>query len=67
VYFTRAASSLGSAYALSGRTQEAVPLLERADSHADSVGFGYGHAVVLTALAEARLLAGDIQQAGRYD
>ena len=61
VYFSRAASSLGSAYALSGRIQEAIPLLERADSHADS----YGHAVILTALAEARLLAGDIQQAGR--
>jgi tetratricopeptide (TPR) repeat protein len=61
VYFYRAASSLGSAYALSGRIQEAIPLLERADSHADA----YGHAVILTALAEARLLAGDIQQAGR--
>jgi DNA-binding SARP family transcriptional activator len=48
VYFSRTASSLGLAYALSGRLREAVPLLERADRHAESLGFAYGHSQVLT-------------------
>jgi DNA-binding SARP family transcriptional activator/tetratricopeptide (TPR) repeat protein len=64
VYFSRTASSLGSAYALSGRLPEALPLLERANRHAEALGFVYGHALVLATLAEARLLAGDVQQAG---
>jgi tetratricopeptide (TPR) repeat protein len=65
VYFSRTASSLGSAYALSGRLPEALPLLERANRHAESLGFAYGHALVLTALAEARLLTGCVEDAGR--
>ena len=63
VYFSRTAASLGGAYALSGRLDEAVSLLERADRHADSIGFAYGHALVVTTLAEATLLAGDVETA----
>ncbi len=65
VYFSRTATSLGGAYALSGRLAEAVPLLERADRHAESLGFAYDHAVVIATLAEARLLMGDVESASR--
>ena len=64
VYFSRTAASLGGAYALSGRLEEAVSLLARADGHAESIGFAYGHALVVTILAEATLLAGDVETAG---
>jgi predicted negative regulator of RcsB-dependent stress response len=63
VYFSRTAASLGGAYALSGRLEEAVSLLERADRHAESIGFAYGHAVVVTILAEATLQAGRVENA----
>jgi tetratricopeptide (TPR) repeat protein len=63
VYFSRTAASLGGAYAWSGRLEEAVPLLERADRHAESIGFAYGHALVITTLAEATLLRGDVENA----
>jgi tetratricopeptide (TPR) repeat protein len=63
VYFSRTAASLGGAYALSGRLDEGLRLLERADRHAQSIGFAYGHALVVVTLAEARLLAGDIENA----
>jgi DNA-binding SARP family transcriptional activator len=60
VYFSRTAASLGGAYALSGRVDEAVALLQRADRHAESLGFAYGHALVIATLAEALGLAGDV-------
>ena len=63
VYFSRTAASLGGAYALAGRLPEAVSLLERADRHGESIAFAYGHALVITTLAEARLLAGDVARA----
>jgi tetratricopeptide (TPR) repeat protein len=65
VYFSRTASSLGLAYAMSGRVAEGVALLERAAAHARAIGFAYGHALVVGMLGEARLLAGDVDEAGR--
>ncbi|HKB25637.1 MAG TPA: AAA family ATPase, partial [Methylomirabilota bacterium] len=65
VYFSRTAASLGGAYALLGRLDEAIPLLARADRHAGSIGFAYGHALVIATLAEAQLLAGDVENAAR--
>src|SRR5262249_1180404 len=61
VYFSRTASSLGLAYALSGRLDEGIALLERSARHAESLGFAYSHALVMTTLAEARLLARRVQ------
>jgi tetratricopeptide (TPR) repeat protein len=65
VYFSRTAASLGGAYALAGRFDEAVSVLERADRHAESLEFAYGHALVIATLAEAKLLAGDRDHAVR--
>jgi ATP/maltotriose-dependent transcriptional regulator MalT len=65
VYFSRTAASLGGAYALAGRLDEAVAILDRADRHAASIGFAYGHALVVATLAEAKLLAGDVDDAAR--
>jgi DNA-binding SARP family transcriptional activator len=65
VYFSRTAASLGGAYALAGRLDEAVAILDRADRHAGSIGFAYGHALVVATLAEAKLLAGDVDDAAR--
>jgi DNA-binding SARP family transcriptional activator len=63
VYFSRAAATLGGAYALSGRLDEALSLLDRADRHAETIRFAYGHALVVATLAEAKLLAGDVSGA----
>ena len=65
VYFSRTASSLGLAYALSGRVAEGVALVARAAAHASAIGFAYGHALVVGMLGEALLLAGDVGEAGR--
>jgi DNA-binding SARP family transcriptional activator len=65
VYFSRTASSLGLAYAMSGRLAEGVALVERAAAHAAAIGFAYGHALVVGMLGDALLLAGDVDQAGR--
>jgi DNA-binding SARP family transcriptional activator len=65
VYFSRTAASLGGAYALAGRLDEALEILDRADRHAGSIGFAYGHALVVATLAEAKLLMGDAEDAAR--
>jgi len=65
VYFSRTATSLGGAYALAGRLEEAVAMLERADRHAGSIGFAYGHALVVATLGEAKLLGGHVDAAAR--
>ncbi len=65
VYFSRTATSLGGAYALAGRLEEAVAMLERADRHAGSIGFAYGHALVVATLGEAQLLTGRVDDAAR--
>jgi tetratricopeptide (TPR) repeat protein len=52
-------SGLGHAYALSGRLDEALPLLEEAVRSEGSISaMGLGHAVRISRLAEAYLLAG---------
>ena len=65
VYFSRTATSLGGAYALAGRLEEAVAMLERADRHAGSIGFAYGHALIVATLGEAKLLGGHVDAAAR--
>jgi tetratricopeptide (TPR) repeat protein len=59
VYFSRTASSLGEAYARSGRTKEGLALLDRAASHAEAIGFAYSHALVVGTLGDALLVAGE--------
>ena len=59
----RTAASLGGVYALSGRPDEAVSLLERAIVHAESIGFMYGHSLVVATLAEAHLRASQLDEA----
>ncbi len=63
VYFSRTASSLGEAYARSGRVEDGVALLERAAGHAETLGFIYSQALILGMLGEGRLLAGDVDGA----
>ena len=65
VYFSRTASSLGLAYAMSGRLPEGVALVERAAAHAAMIGFAYGQALFVGMLGEAQLLTGDAGEAGR--
>jgi class 3 adenylate cyclase/tetratricopeptide (TPR) repeat protein len=55
-------SFLGYAYALAGRLAEAVPLLEGAQANPATTGRA-NHPLLLAYLAEARLLAGDPDQA----
>ena len=50
-------------YALSGRPDEAVSLLERAIVHAESIGFMYGHSLVVATHAEAHLRASQLDEA----
>jgi tetratricopeptide (TPR) repeat protein len=63
IYFSRVASSLGAALAGSGRAQEGLELLKRADARALEIGFTFGHALVLAQLTEAFLGLGDLDQA----
>ena len=58
IYFSRVASSLGSAYAGVGRIDEGLALLQEADSQARKIGFTFGHALVLAQLGGVFLLAG---------
>ena len=62
---TRTASSLGHAYALSGRVSEGLPLLRRAVEEAEKMHVGYSHALWLTWLAEGHLVAGETGKARR--
>ncbi|HEX9819522.1 MAG TPA: BTAD domain-containing putative transcriptional regulator [Methylomirabilota bacterium] len=65
VYFSRTASSLGEAYARSGRLAEGLALLQGAANHGEAIGFAYSHALVLGILGSVHLLAGDVEAAGR--
>ena len=58
IYFSRVASSLGSAYAGVGRIDEGLALLREADVQAQKIGFTFGHSLVLTQLGAVFLLAG---------
>jgi tetratricopeptide (TPR) repeat protein len=56
-------SVLGAAYALSGRIAEALPLLEQAVEHANTMHLIANQALWLTQLSEAYLLAGRLDDA----
>jgi class 3 adenylate cyclase/tetratricopeptide (TPR) repeat protein len=57
-------SGLGYAYALAGRVDEALPLLEEAVERGHSIdALGIGHAVRLSRLGEAYVLAGRLDEA----
>jgi tetratricopeptide (TPR) repeat protein len=58
VYLPRVASSLGTAYAASGNVDKGLNLLCQADDQSSSTGFQFGHALVLSQLAEVLLMAG---------
>jgi class 3 adenylate cyclase/tetratricopeptide (TPR) repeat protein len=58
VYFTRLAASLGMAHAASGDIDKGLKLLRQADDQANSIGFQFGQALVLSQLAEVLLRAG---------
>jgi class 3 adenylate cyclase/tetratricopeptide (TPR) repeat protein len=60
-----AASLLGSAYALSGRFAEALPLLEEAVQRATSMSLRMTQGLLVTRLAEGYLLAGKREEAQR--
>jgi tetratricopeptide (TPR) repeat protein len=57
------AANLGSAYALSGRVAEALPLLEQAVAHAASMGHMGQQAYRLVRLSEGYLLVGRLEDA----
>lgn len=63
VYFPRVASSLGTAYAASGEIDKGLDFLRRANDQLSSSGFQFGHALVLSQLAEALLMAGKATEA----
>jgi class 3 adenylate cyclase/tetratricopeptide (TPR) repeat protein len=63
VWFPRVASTLGSAYALSGRAAEALALLEQAAERPPSIGRMGGHAL---RVAEGYLWAGRGEDAIRF-
>jgi tetratricopeptide (TPR) repeat protein len=65
IYVSRIASTLGSAHLLSGRTAEALPLLEHAAEHGRSIGFMHGHSLVLALLAQGYLQGGRLDEAAR--
>jgi tetratricopeptide (TPR) repeat protein len=58
-----AASTLGVAYALAGRTAEAIPLLEQAVEQALEIGYVREYALQVGWLSEAYLLAGRLDKA----
>jgi tetratricopeptide (TPR) repeat protein len=59
------AAVLGAAYALAGRSVEALPLLEQAVEQSTSRGYLHYYALGLTHLGEAYLLAGRMAEATR--
>ncbi|HYN19944.1 MAG TPA: tetratricopeptide repeat protein, partial [Thermoanaerobaculia bacterium] len=62
-WFPAIASSLGSAYAHSGRVAEALPLLEKAVEQADDMKLLGRQSLRIAQLAEAYLLAGRMDEA----
>ena len=63
IYFSRIASSLGTAYAGTGRIDEGLAMLQEADKQAQAIGLVFGHALVLAQLGGAFLLASDSDRA----
>jgi class 3 adenylate cyclase/tetratricopeptide (TPR) repeat protein len=62
--FPFAAAPLGASYALAGRAAEAVPLLEEAARQAAAMTLRAHHALRLTWLGEALVVAGQLERAG---
>jgi tetratricopeptide (TPR) repeat protein len=56
-------ATLGAAYALAGRSAEALPLLEQAVAQAVAMHYMWDHALRLVWLSEAYLLAGRLDEA----
>jgi DNA-binding NtrC family response regulator/tetratricopeptide (TPR) repeat protein len=65
IYLPRLLSSLGVAYAYTGRLAETFPLYERAVTEAQTIGLLYGYAMIVTQLGDACLEAGRLGEARR--
>ena len=63
LWIPRASALLGAAYALAGRTAEALPLLEQAVEQAGAMRSLADHALQMAWLSEAYLLAGRLDEA----
>jgi tetratricopeptide (TPR) repeat protein len=63
LWFPRIASTLGTAFALSGRLADALPLLEQAVERAAAMRQTFGHSLWAAGLSEAYLLAGRREEA----
>jgi tetratricopeptide (TPR) repeat protein len=62
--FPQVAASLGAAYALAGRTAEALPLLEQAVAQAVAMPFMFDYALRVVWLGEVYLYTGRLDEAG---
>ena len=65
IYVSRIAASLGLAYALSGRLDAGLALLEEAVAAGESLRFTYAQSLAVASLAEGHLLAGRVEEAAR--
>jgi len=63
LFFPLITSVLGAAYALTGHTAEALPLLDQTLERVASGGRMFAHELVLTELSEALLLVGRVDEA----
>jgi tetratricopeptide (TPR) repeat protein len=66
VWFPETASTLGCAYALSGRVAEALPLLEQAEQRDAALGTMGGQSLRVGYVSEAYLLAGRMEEAVHF-
>ena len=66
VLTTQVGSNLGYAYALSGRLNDGIPLLEKANEQSEAIGRKGGWALRLTWLAHASLLEGRLSAAREH-
>ena len=65
IYLPRVLSSLGVAYAYTGRLADTAALFERAVAEAQGIGLLYGYAMIVTQLGDALLEAGRLDEAHR--
>ncbi len=63
LYYPRVLDSLGAAYALVGRSGEAVKLLDQAVAESRAIRLAFGHATIVIHFADACLRAGRIGEA----
>jgi transcriptional regulator with AAA-type ATPase domain/tetratricopeptide (TPR) repeat protein len=64
VWFPRIASELGIVYVMAGHPREAIALLEEALERSLAMNLVSGQSLVVAALAEAHLVAGELARAG---